>query len=1092
MSEANNAAMCGSKKDMKNPAGACPVKFGVIDIIPVRYAIDDMDNEEKEQKHPLLDTHKGHGFFDVAHSKYTLRQLRDGWLYVYSNKDKTFHEYQVKGTQFIKMDWGSNEADKAPEERGQAGEAKSCLSYSKNDTVKISFSHQRWTWRLCEHMRSNTQCRNEWMRTVDLKTYSNTLEIEHGGGMRDFVHAVADIGTPKPSDVLFEKTCSPLKADDPSDDEFHLATHKKPVLETDYQCDLLEKNSALYIALDDQLADITDLFLKLSSEMAEKAAIMGDEDKQYKLQMAELTRTLGRVRLDENELPKEIREDPISIFQFEKELTDYLYIQDLAYEEQALPAAESVHYEPVYTPQAKVKLQELKNNYSYEPDSKLLKKFKETTAYTSDVNWEELDDFVISHYSQLKGTSERINNYLSDFIAAVTQLGIDPLILGLDNQYENHQAYLLNIVSQFLIVVKQVPELEEQMKELDELLSFDSPNNLLALAPVGFSFDNWEALNDHINEGGKPLIDPFSAGDMDAFWSRFSEWDSFTGDARIQEKAWFQSLVLPIQKSFAALEGAVKNQVGTSWRAMMDLLFPSQWKKGASSINVVSNLRLIFLESMMTDSAIVEVNKSYKTQRAAFLNKLNVLIEELKKATKPVPGQTASKNHQIKSTQAIQQRIQQVLSSEMPTVLALKNSAVNAQAKQLVNNYVDTVWTQTKEITDQKWKGLGKWGGVLAALNIWELAVVTKDVNYKAEQAGDTFYEQFKPVWREVTHASAYVVANISAIFRDKAWVEIKGNKRLLELSLKDVSLGYKSVEKSTVNIFAKHALITASFGLIATGLETWETFDQIKDENKRVDERFGYWLKFGALTGQFTVFLAQGSLALLSRLGISSISSILAPWMLSTLMVSGVLYLIAIMIINIFTRTELQNWLYESCWGKGDLQWGKIEAISRLESILHKPQLSLKKIIGRKPTHSQDPGSMQWQLIVDLPSFTENKYIELKVKRIPYIPTFQYGFKQPEKLKPILVDEQGGQWVRTVNNSPRYVITVGGSVKDDVEIELKMPFQWLNSDIDNKRYYLAQGNCEGDLIIRTLNDKTIREKSMNKVLVVRDNNNEQ
>ena len=1096
MSEANNAAMCGSKKDAKNPAGACPVKFGVIDIIPVRYAIDDMDDEEKEQKHPLLDTHKGHGFFDVAHSKYTLRQLRDGWLYVYSNKDKTFHEYQVKGTQFIKMEWGSNEADKAPEKRGQAGEAKSCLSYSKNDTLMISFSHQRWTWRLCEHMRSNTQCRNEWMRIVDLKTYSNTLEIEHGGGMRDFAHAVADIGTPKPSNALFEKTCSPLKNDDLSDDEFHLATHKKPVLETDYQCDLLEKNSALYIALDDQLADITDLFLKLSSEVAEKAAIMGDEGKQYKLQMAELTRTLGRVRLDENELPKEIREDPISIFQFEKEITDYLYIQGLAYEEQALPAAESVHYEPVYTPQAKVKLQELKNNYSYEPDSKLLKKFKETTAYTSDVNWEELDEFVISHYSQLKDTSERINKYLSDFIAAVTQLGIDPLILGLDNQYENHQAYLLNLVSQFLIVVKQVPELEEQMKELDELLSFDSPNNLLALAPVGFSFDNWEALNDHINEGGKPLIDPFSAGDMDAFWSRFSEWDSFTGDARIQEKAWFHSLVLPIQKSFAALEGAVKNQVGTSWRATMDLLFPSQWKKGASSINVVSNLRLIFLESMMTDSAIVEVNKSYKTQRAAFLNKLNVYIEELKKATKPVPGQRASKNHQIKSIQAMQQRIQQVLSGEMPTVLALKNSAVNAQAKQLVNNYVDTVWTQTKEVTEKNWKGLGKWGGVLAALNIWELAVVTKDVNYKAEQAGDTFYEQFKPLWREVTHASAYVVANISAIFRDKAWGEIEGDDRLLKRSLKQVFSKRSSQSNITLNerefikTFAKHALITATFGLIATGLEAWESFDKAMDRNKRVDERFGYWLKTGALSIQSFVFLSQSLLSILSRTGLFKIGAILAPWMLSALMVSGVIYLISIIIINVFTRTELQNWLYESCWGKGDLQWGNIEAISRLESILYKPQLSLKKIIGRKPIHSQDPGSMQWQLIVDLPPFTVNKYIELKTKRIPYVPTFQYGFKAPEKLESIVVNEQSGQWIQENNDSPSYVITMGGTVKDSVEVKLKMPSQWLNPDIDNGQNYLAQGNREGGLIIKPVNSKVIRENSMNQILVIGDKSN--
>ncbi|AZL84960.1 hypothetical protein EIJ81_10395 [Aliivibrio salmonicida] len=135
--------------------------------------------------------------------------------------------------------------------------------------------------------------------------------------------------------------------------------------------------------------------------------------------------------------------------------------------------------------------------------------------------------------------------------------------------------------------------------------------------------------------------------------------------------------------------------------------------------------------------------------------------------------------------------------------------------------------------------------------------------------------------------------------------------------------------------------------------------------------------------------------------------------------MVTGSLYLISIMIINLFTRTELQNWLYESCWGKGDLQWDKIEAVSRLDSILHKPQLSLRKIIGRKPTHSQDPGSMQWQLIIDLPSFTKNKYIELKIKRIPYTPTFQYSFKQSEKLKPIVVDEQAGQWIKEGNDSP-------------------------------------------------------------------------
>ncbi|MUK93546.1 hypothetical protein GNP80_14020 [Aliivibrio fischeri] len=132
----------------------------------------------------------------------------------------------------------------------------------------------------------------------------------------------------------------------------------------------------------------------------------------------------------------------------------------------------------------------------------------------------------------------------------------------------------------------------------------------------------------------------------------------------------------------------------------------------------------------------------------------------------------------------------------------------------------------------------------------------------------------------------------------------------------------------------------------------------------------------------------------------------------------------------------------------------------------------------------------MQWQLIVDLPSFTKNKYIELKIKRIPYTPTFQYGFKKPEKLKPILVDEQGGQWVRTVNNSPRYVITIGGTVKDDVEVELKMPSNGSKNDIEYESHYLASGKKEGSLVIKSLSNKTIKGESLRGVLLVGEGNN--
>lgn len=117
-----------------------------------------------------------------------------------------------------------------------------------------------------------------------------------------------------------KKHVPPLKDDDPSDDEFHLATHKKPVLETDYQCDLLEKNSALYIALDDQLADITDLFLKLSETYVRIVELQGTEEDEYKAQMAELTRSLARVTFSDDQLPEHIKSDPIERLKLEIEI----------------------------------------------------------------------------------------------------------------------------------------------------------------------------------------------------------------------------------------------------------------------------------------------------------------------------------------------------------------------------------------------------------------------------------------------------------------------------------------------------------------------------------------------------------------------------------------------------------------------------------------------------------------------------------------------------------------------------------------------------------------------------------------------------
>ena len=138
MSTPNDAAKTGQTKDAQDPAGTCPMKHLEMGIIPVRYAFDDND-ENGQQLHPIPGNNKQwQGRFKSKQRHYTLRQLRDGWLYVYDSTDKTFHEYQVEGSKFIKIDWSSDEANKPANERGTKGESKSCLIYPAKNTLYMT------------------------------------------------------------------------------------------------------------------------------------------------------------------------------------------------------------------------------------------------------------------------------------------------------------------------------------------------------------------------------------------------------------------------------------------------------------------------------------------------------------------------------------------------------------------------------------------------------------------------------------------------------------------------------------------------------------------------------------------------------------------------------------------------------------------------------------------------------------------------------------------------------------------------------------------------------------------------------------------
>ncbi|MDF5346473.1 hypothetical protein P3629_25180, partial [Vibrio parahaemolyticus] len=75
-------------KTEKEATEASPAHF-----IPVRYAIDQLETEET-QPFGLPEEWKGQGPAKLNTVGYTLRQLRDGWLYVYDAINKSLDEYE--------------------------------------------------------------------------------------------------------------------------------------------------------------------------------------------------------------------------------------------------------------------------------------------------------------------------------------------------------------------------------------------------------------------------------------------------------------------------------------------------------------------------------------------------------------------------------------------------------------------------------------------------------------------------------------------------------------------------------------------------------------------------------------------------------------------------------------------------------------------------------------------------------------------------------------------------------------------------------------------------------------------------------------
>ncbi|WP_421171340.1 toxin VasX [Aeromonas dhakensis] len=1014
MSTPNQAAQCANTTDSKSPAGVCPLKNKKIAIIPVRYALDEPFSLPQKQPHPVP---AGAGFvvpLKLKESGYALRQLRDGWLYVYDEKTKTFDEYEIKGSTFISQSKGS----------------KGHLLYPASHTLSLAYSPLRWTGRIKHEMEKSGGLRTTWMRQVKLGSFASTMKAPHCG-LPDVLDKVADLGMSNKGFVL---SSTPLAKPAEEDKQgIKLLAHKPASSPTAYKAGIPDPKSAMVVALEDPLADLADLSMKVNQLLAKREALLGKDDatikvNSHKLMMAEVTRNLARVRLDEKELPASVRGNVARTQAFEEALDDYLGDRYLADMESMTAEPGMVRFNSPMEKRADEKLKILREQYGFNPSQKQVSQWKERAAFQDEVNWSGLNAFIKQYQVPLNELGLALTRAHEDLFNGVARLKADPLPFGLDNRTTQGQAYLQTLFAEAGPVLSLSCHTEERKKALEKLLGEKSRDNLLALAPYGFD----AALHKGLSE---LTVDNVwlstSSGDMTALFGRTADLETLLGDERFKQKPWFQK----VEAVIGAMKEAGKSMAKGAHAQIMAAILPHAWKN-----SLAGNLRLVLLESLLGDQPL-QVNRDYRMLHNRFQQKVWIIVKEMSAISSPPPGRSTTVkaiNGQLKT---LQQQLDTLIASEMPLLVKLKGDLYQQQARQYVGDYLAGVRSGVNQrITamNERIPNLATFGGLVALLNLWNLTVVIAGTAQNAQSIGRERANM------QLGSAFAWTGNAIAALYQGAAWEKLKplttggGKRALTAISIK---AAIKEGEHAVwVKAFSLRMLAFAGLGAAAAGLEAWDATLASKDPLISEMERTLLVSKEYVLWGQTGIFGVQVLLTLVSRgAGGFAIGTVFAPWMVVGLFVLGIAYLVLTVLLNIFKRSDLEKWLLQSTWGKQPANWSAEDELARFESLVNKPGASLAVV--RSPAQGwMDSGRPQWQLQLSLPTHLRGQTIGLKVIGQPIARAGQMvPVRSKEDLtryqaamQPRTLETQRGRWDEMV-----YTLPLGIDTNSAIKVEL-------------------------------------------------------
>lgn len=972
-------------KNEKEPTEALPAHF-----IPVRYAIDQLETEET-QPFGLPEEWKGQGPAKLNTVGYTLRQLRDGWLYVYDAINKSLDEYEIKGTQFTLYKLGESESPKS-EQRGTPQDARPFLTYVNGSVLSICFSEHRWTWHTFMRVLNNPSNHIDRMQTIVLSANEN----QHNIAPIDKLTQVADIEPSAVDDGRFADSGIATKADEDG------STFKPVAAESDLTSAIPEEESGYFVAIKDYAADIQDMSLHFVGAASPYRLFIDQFSNQWNLMQTAMQLCMFGAS-DEIDMPTEVKRKNQEL-EFYMDMADYYdnsAMVDLTSESQAaiikgMPSSFSQQAIDDYQKSTSEIAEAIQKKYGISANR--FGKYEQwiaTERWRKQLNWKQMLSEMQELSEQKETMLAEVVSVKRDFIAVMESLTPHHLertfdLYSEDTQYSLYQLHK-QAVESFTLVVQ---EEDRQWAESQ----WDKPTSLLALYTSGFSRSLFKQVEKLIPEQVSNQVGEVDVAknvpDTESSDKKFMDYVSeasnrvgmyakvmdFISNPNTAETEFLKDIAKGFDEldsifkatNSALLKGAI--EVGVSLTAQASIIIISLLSKPFTRKSFY--IRASVVERLSMDTPI-NVNKGYAQNFGSWKsnhdkkliasNQNKEVLAAFKKGDKTIS------NKQYKKALQQQRHLQKslaVATLEYPHYIELPDDVLEATIQMRKD-----IWDNRLSNLNKRFEDVGGLGFLALIFNCLALADAINSIQETGLMSQDDFLD--------IQQKLFYTAGAWTGIRTGKFWDSVKGDPKLRAHSYKVLKElvnqnveGFENLILDDLKVFNKWLAITGALGALASGIEAYRSWQSVDDVYGLESKLYLANTVTLGLTGAIGAFQFLGA-----STGTFSTNLLFGGPVTAALVILTVTYLAISYMLNKMKQDDYQKWLDKLPWGyhPSRTQWSQSSSLPEREkhnsALVQQALFDLQSIIQQPTVYHQPIEKVQ-----AYPGYTHRELVGLEV----------------------------------------------------------------------------------------------------------------